>query len=155
MLGDLPQHGVHELGPSVAEHHPRQFDAGGDGGVGGDAGAEQLVRAEREHVEHGRVDLAQRAVDAGGDDGVVRALAAQRPVHQLGREGRVPSVEVPGLAGLAQERRQHQVRVGVPLVDRPQRLEGEHPDRVLLGLPVGLGGTATCLLAQKVLRVTK
>ena len=47
-----------------------------------------------EHVEHRRVDLAQRPVDAGGDDRVVRALAAQRAVDQLGGEGGVPGVEV-------------------------------------------------------------
>ena len=66
-----------------------------------DAGAEQLVRAEGEHVQHRRVDLAQRPVHAGGDDRVVRPLPAQRPVDQLGGQRRVPAVELAALAPVA------------------------------------------------------
>ncbi|CAM5499757.1 hypothetical protein SGLAM104S_02113 [Streptomyces glaucescens] len=136
VLGDLAQYGVDELGAPVAEHHAGQLHGGGHGGVRGDAGAEQLVRAEAEHVEHRRVDLPQRPVDAGGDHRVVGALPAQRPVHQLGGQRGVPPVELLGpllLARLAQQRRQHEIGVGVPLVHGAQRLEGEDANGVLLG----------------------
>ena len=143
---DLPQDGVDEPGPPVAEHHPGEFHARRDRGVARDPRAEQLVRAEREHVEHRRVDLAQRPVDAGRDDRVVRALAAQRPVDEFGGERRVPGVEVPAVARLAQQRGQDQVGVGIPLVDGPQRLEGQDADRVLLGTAVGLCGLARAVV---------
>ncbi|GAA4958950.1 hypothetical protein GCM10023238_27200 [Streptomyces heliomycini] len=140
VLRDLPQYGVDELGPPVAEHHPGQLDRGGHGGVRGDARAEQLVRAEVQHVQHRRVHLAQRPVHTGGDDRVVRPLTAQRAVHQLGGQRRVARLEVAVLARLAQQRGQDEVGVRVPLVDGPQGLEGEDADGVLLGSAVGLGG---------------
>jgi hypothetical protein len=139
--GDLAQHGVDELGAAVAQHHAGQFHAGADRRVGGDAGAQQLVRAQRQHVEHRRVDLAQRPVHAGRQHRVVGALAAQRAVHQLGGQRGVPVVEVPGGARLAQQRGQHEVGVGVAFVDGAQRLEGEETHRVLAGTAVGPGGT--------------
>src|SRR5690606_21151107 len=155
--GDLAQHGVDELGPPVAEHHPGQLDGRGHGGVRRDPGAEQLVRAQAQHVEHRRVHLPQRPVDAGRDHGVVGALVAQRAVHQLGGERRVPRVQLPLLARLAQQRRQDEVGIGVPLVHGPQGLEGEDADGVLLGPTVRLAGPAgpTGLVAhgKKVLRV--
>ena len=54
--------------------------------MGADAGAEQLVGAEAQHVEDRRVELFQRAVAARGEHRVVRAPAAQGAVGQLGRE---------------------------------------------------------------------
>ena len=138
VLRDLAQHGVDELGPPVAEHHPRQLDGGGDGRVRRDPRAEQLMRAEAQHVQHRRVDLPERPVHTGRQDRVVRPLPPQRPVDQLGGERRVPGVEVVFLACLAQQGRQHEVGVGVPLVHGPQRLEGEDADGVLLGPAVGL-----------------
>src|SRR5690606_11975775 len=85
------------------------------------------------------------------------ALVAQRAVHQLGGERRVPRVQLPLLARLAQQRRQDEVGVGVPLVHGPQGLEGEDADGVLLGPTVRLAGPAgpTGLIAhgKKVLRV--
>jgi hypothetical protein len=161
VLRDLPQHGVDELGPPVAEHDPGQLDGGGHGGVRRDPRPEQLVHTEAQYVEHRRVDLTQRPVHAGGDDGVVRPLPPQRPVHQLGRQGRVPSAELVGpllLPRLAQQRRQNEVGVRVPLVHGPQRLEGEDADGVLLGPAVGLGGFTgpTGLVAhEKVLRISR
>ncbi len=150
--GDLAQHRVDELGPSVAEHDPRQLHRGGHGGVARDARPQQLVGAQAEHVQHRRVHLPQRPVDALGDDRVVRPLPAQRAVHQLRRERRVPRVEVALLPGLAQQRRQHQVGVRVPLVHGPERLEGEDADGILLGPAVrlaGLAGTAGLLAHEK------
>jgi hypothetical protein len=54
-------------------------------------GREQLVRAEAQDVQHGRVELVEGAVAACGEYRVVGALATQRPVGELGREGRVPA----------------------------------------------------------------
>ena len=64
--------------------------------------AEQLVGAEPEHVEHRRVDLVQRPVDAGGEHRVVRALrraaCRRRARWRTPRPGRVQ-------AALAQQAR--------------------------------------------------
>lgn len=146
--GHLAQHRVDELGAPLPQHHPGQLHARGDRRVGRDTGAEELVHAHVQHVQDRRVDLAQRPVDAGGDDRVVRPLPAQRAVDQLGRQGRVPVVEVALGAGLLQQRGQDEVRVRVALVDGPQDLEGEEADRVLLGAAVRLGGTATRLVVH-------
>lgn len=138
---DLAQHGVHELGPSVPEHDPGEVDRGGHGGMGGDPCPQQLMRPEAQHIEHRRVDLTQRPVHTRGDDRVVRPLPPQRSVHQLGRQRRVPSVELVGpllLPGPAQQRWQNEVRVRVPFVHGPERLEGEHTDGVLLRTAVRL-----------------
>ena len=48
---------------------------------------EQLVRAESEHVEHGRVDGVGGPIRGERDDAVVVALHAQRAVRELGGEG--------------------------------------------------------------------
>jgi hypothetical protein len=149
VLRDLAEHGVDEFRPSVAQHHPGQFDGGGHGGVRGDAGPQQLVRAQAQHVQHRRVDLAQRPVDTGRDDRVVRPLAAQRAVHQLGGQRRVPGVEVLVLARPAQQRGQDEVGVRVPLVHGPQGLEGEDADGVLLGPAVGLAGPTGLFAHEK------
>jgi hypothetical protein len=139
---DLAQHGVDELRPAVPQHHPGQLDRRADRGVPRDTGAEQLMGAEREHVQHGRVHLAQGPVHALGDDRVVGPLAAQRAVDQLGGERRVPRVDAAFLRRLlprlAQHGRKYEVGVRVPLVHGAQRLEGENADGVLAGAPVGL-----------------
>ena len=138
VLRDLPQHGVDELGPPVAEHDPRQLDGGGHGGVGRDPRPEQLMDAQAQHVEHRRVDLAQRPVDTRGDDRVVRALPAQRPVHQLGGQRRVPPVEVaPSRAPSAAAAAARGSRT------RPARPRPAAPRRRACGPgPSGDGGTA-------------
>lgn len=123
LRGDLPQHRVDEPRPPVAQYGPGQLHGGRDRRVRRDPGAEQLVGAQREYVEHRRVDLAQRPVDAGGDHGVVRALVAQRAVHQLGRQRGVPAVEGAApldrvLLGGPQQAGQDEVRVRVALADR-------------------------------------
>ncbi len=136
VAGDAAQDGVDEARAAVAEDDAGEFDGRRDGGVRGDAGAEELVGAEAEHVEHGRVDLAQRAVHARGDDRVVRTASAQRPVDEFGGERGVARVEAALLAGLAQERGQDEVGVGVALVDGAQGVEGEDADGVLARRPV-------------------
>ena len=120
----------------------------------GDAGAEQLVGAKAEHVEHRRVDLAQRTVDAGGDDGVVRALVTQRAVDQLGGERGVAPVEAATGLCLAQQCGQDEVGVGVALVHRPQCVEGELAYGVEPGSPVGRGALRGALRAAAVAAVT-
>ena len=148
-LSDLSQHGVDETRAPVTEHHPGQFHTRRDRRVGRDPGAEQLMGTEGEDVEHRRIDLAQRPVDTRRDDRVVGALPAQCPVDQLGGEGRVAGLETGVLPGLPEQRRQHEIRIGVPLVDRSERLEGEDPYGILLGPAVGRGGTATGVLVQR------
>ena len=54
---DAPQHRVGEPGRAAAARAARELDGLVDGRVGGDAGRQQLVDAEAQRVEHGRVDL--------------------------------------------------------------------------------------------------
>ena len=78
------------------------------------------MRAEPQDLADGRVELVERAVAAGGEDGVVGALAAQRPVGELGREGGVAAGDVP----LGQHLGQQQVRVGLAVLHRREDLIG-------------------------------
>ena len=78
VLGDLAQHRVGEAGRPGPTSVADQVDGGGDGGVAGHPHREQLVGAEPQRVEHLRLDLGQLAVHARGQDGVVRALPADR-----------------------------------------------------------------------------
>ena len=123
MLGDLAQHGVGEAGRPPADPVADQVDGGADRGVGGHPHREQLVGAEPQRVEHLRLDLGQRPVDAGGQDRVVGALPAQRAGGELGGERRVAA----GEAVLAQHRGQHQVGVGVVDADRLQHVVRREP----------------------------
>ena len=88
-----PQHRVGEAGGAAAAGAAGQLDGLVDGGVGGDAGGEQLVGAEAQRIQHGRVDLLDAAVGGDLDDRVVGALAAQRAVGQLGRQRGIRGVE--------------------------------------------------------------
>ena len=101
-----------------------QVDRRGHGGVPADPGGQQLVRAEPEHVAHRRVEVVP--VAARGQDGVIRAAAAQRAVGQLGGEGRVTA----GQAALGEQGGQEQVGVGVAVGDRAQDVVGGAPGRV-------------------------
>ena len=79
------------------------------GSVRRDAHGQQLVGADPQGVEDGRVQLVQRPVNAAGQDGVVGPLAAQGPVAQLGGEAGValvqPVVADPGRAAPGWRRR--------------------------------------------------
>ncbi len=116
--GDLAQHGVHEGDRPGADDPPREVDGRGDGRVLRDPGAQQLVCAQAQDVEHGRVDLGERPVDARLQHRVVQALPAQGAVGQLGRQRRVAAVDAP----LAQQPGQHEVGVGVLLADGDQHV---------------------------------
>ena len=92
---DLAQHRVDEAAAALAGDRPGQLDGGADRGVRRHPHREQLVGAEPQQVEHRRVDLVQRPVDAGGQHRVVRPAAAQRAVgrarwrtRRRGRRGR-------------------------------------------------------------------
>ena len=104
------------------------------GSVGGDAHGQQLVGADPQGVEDGRVQLVQRPVDAAGQDGVVGALAAQGAVAQLRGETGVALVQ----PVVADPGRQHEVGVGVLRGDGTQHFKGHQPGRIS---PAGaLGG---------------
>lgn len=154
LRADPAQHRVDELRPPVADLRPGQLHGGRDGGVAGDPGGQQLVRAEREHVQDRRVHLAQRPVDAGGDDRVVGALQAQRAVDEFGGERGVAPVHAL-LLGLPQQRGQDQVGVGVPLVDGAQGAEGDAARRILLGTAVRAGARLAGLDAGVLMGASK
>ena len=101
MGGHPAQDRVDEAGRARSGDLPGQVHRRGDGRVRADPGREQLVRAQAEHVAHGRVDLVEPAGAAGGDHGVVRGLPAQRPVAELGRQRGV----APGQPAFPQQRR--------------------------------------------------
>ena len=100
----------------------------------GDAHGQQLVGADPERVEDGRVQLVQRPVHAAGQDRVVGALAAQCAVAQFRGEAGVALVQVvvPDPGG------QHEVGVGVLGGDGAQHFEGHEPGRI--GPAGALGG---------------
>src|SRR4029453_13639334 len=125
-LGYPAQHRVGIPGRSGAGHQPDQVDGGRDRARGRHPHAEQLVRAEPQQVEQGRIDLRQRAVHAGGEHHVPGAAAAQCAVAELDRECGVPA----GDTGLPQDRRQRQIGVRVALVDVSKQVIGRAPGRV-------------------------
>ena len=114
------QDGVDVAGDARADHLLGQVDRGGHGGVGPDPGGEELVRAEPEDLADRRVELVQRAVAAGREHGVVGALAAQRAVGELGREGGVAAGDV----AVGQQLGQQQVRVCLAVLHRREDLVG-------------------------------
>ncbi len=126
MRRDPAQDGVDEPGRARADLGADQVDAGADRRVWGDPHPEQLVAAESEHVEDLGRGVGQRAVGAGGQDGVVGPLPPDRAGCQLGGEGRVAAAE----AVLAEVVGQDEVGVGVLRPDRLQHLEGRPPGRV-------------------------
>ncbi len=132
--GDFAQHGVDEGRGSGADHGAGQADGLVQRGVGGDAHGQQLVGADPQRVEDGRVQLVQRPVHAAGQDGVVGALAAQGAVAQFRGEAGVALVQavVPDPGG------QHEVGVGVLGGDGAQHFEGHEPGGV--GPAGALGG---------------
>ncbi len=87
---------------------------------------EQLVGAQAQQREELRIELGERPVDAGLEDGVVGALAAQRAVGQLGGEGRI----APDDAALGEQTGQHEVGVGVLELDPAQQVERRPPRRI-------------------------
>ena len=93
-----------------------QVDGGADRGVVGHPHRQQLVGADPQRVEHLRLDLRQRPVDAGRQDRVVGAAPPDRARGQLGGERRVAPLELV----VPDRGREHQV--GVRAVD-PDRLE--------------------------------
>ncbi len=118
--GDPAQDRVDVAGRTVARHRLDEVDRGRDGGVGADPGAEELVRAEPEHQSDRRVELVKRAVAARGEHRVVGALAAQRAVGELGREGGVATGDV----AVGQQLGQQQVGVGLAALHRRQDVVG-------------------------------
>ncbi len=102
--------------------------------MGGHAHGQQLVGADPQGIEDGRIQLVQRPVHAAGQDRVVGALAAQGAVAQFGGEAGVALVQavVPDPGG------QHQVGVGVLGGDGAQHFEGHQPGRI--GPAGALGG---------------
>src|SRR6516162_6929698 len=123
--GHAAQHGVDETSRARPGDLPGQVHRRGHGRVRADPGREQLVCPEPEHVQHGRVDLAEAAGAAGGDHRVIGALPPQRAVAELGGQGGV----TPGQPLLVQQGGQEQVRVRVTLAHRAQDLEGHQPRR--------------------------
>jgi hypothetical protein len=109
------QHRVDERPGPLAHDRARQLDRRADRRVRRHAHRQQLVAAQPEQVEDRRVDRPEGAVDARTEHCVVRPATAQRPVTQLGGERGVAPVE----PTLAQQAGQHEVGVGVALVDGP------------------------------------
>src|SRR5690606_39613901 len=71
-----------------------QGDGLGDGGVGRDPHAQELVGAQTQQVEHRRVDLVERAPSGAVlEDRVVASAQAQRAVDELGGESGVARSE--------------------------------------------------------------
>ena len=105
--GDLAQHGVDQPGGAGADDAAGEVDGRVDGGVRRHPQVDQLVGAQPEQVEHPRVELGQRPGHQAGQDGVQRALRAQRAVGELGGEGGVALLQLP----LAQQLREQQVGV--------------------------------------------
>jgi hypothetical protein len=78
---------------------------------------------EPQDVEHGRVDVGERAVDAGLQHGVVEAGAAQGAVAELGGQRGVARLKL----AVAEQTRQHEVGVGVALADGGEQVERDLP----------------------------
>ena len=126
LAADRAQDRVDELRGPGAQLLAGEADGLGDRGVRGHPHAEQLVRAEPQDVEDGRVDLVGRAGGGQRDDRVVPALQPQRAVGELGGERGVAGVDPP----LAQQRWQDEVRVGVGAGHRAQDVVGRRPGGV-------------------------
>ncbi len=136
--GHLAQDRVDEAGRPVPDPVPHQVDGGGDRGVAGHAHRQQLVGAEPQRVEHRRVD---GTVGQRREDGVVRALAAERAADQLGRQRRVTTAQPP----LAEHLWQHQVGVGVVRGHRSQHVVRRQPGLVA----EGVGQSPRCSLTSR------
>ena len=78
---------------AAARRGAGEFDGFVDRRVRRDPGRQQLVHAEAQRVEHGRVDLGDGPIGGDRDDRVVGALPAQGAVGELGGEGGVGGVE--------------------------------------------------------------
>ena len=93
VLAHPPQHRVGEPGRTRPDVGAHQRDGRRDRRVRRHPHRQQLVGAQPQRVEHPRLHLGQRPVDAGGEHGVVQALAAYGSGRQLGRERRVAAGE--------------------------------------------------------------
>jgi len=121
--GHPMQDGVHHAGGSPSDAAMRQLDAGVHGGRGRGSHAQQLVGTQPQHVDHRRLQTAERAFCGGGDDAVIGALHTAGAGDQFGREGRVAGIQsVP-----RDQVRQDQIGVGARAVDRPEGLERHNP----------------------------
>ncbi|GAB3555294.1 hypothetical protein GCM10027404_31740 [Arthrobacter tumbae] len=77
--------------------------------------------AESQRIEDCRVKLGKRTINAQREDGVIGALAPERPVSQFGGEPCILAAK----AMFADTARQHKVRVGVIGRDGPKNLVGD------------------------------
>ncbi len=116
------------------------------GGVGGHPHGEQLVRADPQGIQDRGVQLVQRPVDAARQDGVVRALAAEGAVAELGGESGVALVQ----SVVPDPGRQHEVRVGVLGCHGAEHFEGHEPGRIGPAGPLGGGALGEAALRAAV-----
>ena len=118
-LAHRAEHRVGEVAGAGVHPGPDQVDGGADRGVVRHPHRHQLVGAEPQRVEHLRLDLRQRPVDAGRQDRVVGAASPDRPRRQLGGERRVAPLELV----VPDHGREDQVGVGVVDPDRLEHVE--------------------------------
>ena len=123
---DGAQHSIDETGSRRIEFDGGLLDGGGDGGVGFDAGAQQLVAAQPKQVKQHGVDAIGRAPCGVADDGVEQAAGAAGAVGQLGGECGVAACD----SSFAQQRGQCQVGVGVFFGHRAQHVERRASGRI-------------------------
>ena len=124
--GHPAQHRVDEAGRALASEVAGEVHRGRDGRVRGHPGGQELVGAEAQYLAQRRVHAVESPVGAQAEDRVVAAPAAQRPVGELGGQRGVAPLQ----PALGEHRRQQQVGVGVPLLNRYEHVVGEAPDRV-------------------------
>src|SRR4051794_1449105 len=84
------------------------------------------MRAEAEQVEQLGVEVGERTGDAAREEGVVRALPAQRSVDELGAEGGIAARQ----ARVSERLVEGEVRVRAPGGHLPDDLERDHPDPI-------------------------
>ena len=134
-LGDPSQHGVDIPCAAGLVAGPDQIDGRRDGGVRRDPGAQDLVGAQPQGVDHHPVQVGDRPVAAGRDHRVQLTEGPAAAVGQFGGQRRVPT----GQAALVQDAGQGQVGVGAagPNRGRAGRARPAGPGSGSGGLRVG------------------
>ncbi len=134
---DPAQHGIGEAADPLPHRRRGQVDGRGDGRVRRDPHRQDLVRAEPQQVQQRGLQLADRPVRGGGEDGVVGAHPATRAGQELGGERGVARGEF-ALAKQPGER-----EIGV-------RAVGAHLAQGVVGEPAGAIGRGSATPAPRV-----